>query len=222
MRPPPIVILLAFLLCLVASAQTPDLGIFANNTSVGGKGATSGNAEFISSTGKYRIVSGRGMRLSNNTTSTQFQYLWKHISGDFEIAATVQILRTGYGDYTAGLMVRQGLNADAKHADFVIDGKGVSELHWRSRPGEASNAFNFPAEQAETMRVRLARKGITFYLSMGKDDSSLRELAHIDVTFQDPVHVGLMASSEDLGASAIALFSDVALSPATAGLPERK
>jgi TolB protein len=222
MRPPLIVTLLALLLCLVASAQTPDLGIFANNTSVGGKGATPGNAEFIPSTGNYRIVSGRGMRLSNNTTSTQFQYLWKHIAGDFEIAATVQILGTGYGDYTAGIMVRQTLNADAKHADFVIDGKGLPELHWRSRPGETSNTFNFPAERAETVRVRLARKGITFYLSMGKDDSSLRELAHIDVTFQDPVHVGLMASSDDLGASAIALFSDVELSTPTAALPAPK
>jgi len=222
MRPPPIVILLVLLLCVAASAQSPDLGIFGNNTSVGGKGATPGNGEFIPTTGDYRIVSGRGKLLAKNVMSTQFQYLWKHVTGDFEIAATVKILMRGYGDCTAGIMVRQTLNADAKHADFMIHPNGIPELHWRSRPGEISNSFNFPAENPENVRVRLARKGITFYLSVGRDDSSLRELAHVDVTFQDPVHLGLMVASDDLGASAIALFSDVQLSPATAGLPAQK
>jgi hypothetical protein len=119
-------------------AQSGTFGLFANAGDVGGPkiaGATSFNA----TTGEYRIT-GAGANMW--AKEDQFQYVWKEMTGNFTVRATVRFLGTGAEHRKAGIMVRQSLDTDATYADVVAHGNGMPSLQWRPRKGEDTNTFD--------------------------------------------------------------------------------
>ena len=88
------------LICLLAAsafAQSGNLGAFTNSGDVGGpskKGAT----EFNASNGQYRIT-GSGANIW--AKQDQFQFVWREMSGNFTVTATLQFL--GQGSCSASL-----------------------------------------------------------------------------------------------------------------------
>jgi TolB protein len=199
--------LLVCLLSASAFAQTANLGIFTNSGDVGAP-AIKGSAEF--SDGQYKIA-GSGANIW--AKQDQFQFVWRETTENFTVTATMQFLGKGNDHRKAGIMVRQSLDTDAVYADVVIHGNGMPGLQWRSKAGEDTNTFDFPFDGPGTFKVKLVRTGVRIYMYIGKDGAELKELAHTEVSFHNPVLLGLVVCSHQADASDTVLFSDVVVEP---------
>src|SRR6478735_3858397 len=99
---------LTLLLTVSAFAQTGKLGVFTKSGDVG-EPAMKGSTEFDASKGQYRIT-GAGANMW--AKEDQFQYVWREMSGNIAVTATVRFLGQGNEHRKAGIMVRQSLDTD--------------------------------------------------------------------------------------------------------------
>jgi regulation of enolase protein 1 (concanavalin A-like superfamily) len=200
-------LLLVCLLAAPAVAQSANLGAFTNSGDVGGpsrKGAT----EFDAAKSEYRIT-GSGANIW--AKEDQFQYVWRQMPGNFTVTATMQFLGQGEDHRKAGIMVRQSLDADSPYADFVIHGTGMPGLQWRSAKGDDTNTFDLPFNGPGKFKLRLVRSGVGITVSMAKDGAELKEVARTEVTFRNPVLVGLVVCAHNADKSDTVVFSDVSV-----------
>jgi len=122
------------LVCLVSAsafAQGGNLGAFTNSGDVGGP-SRKGSTEFDGSSGRYRIT-GSGANIW--AKEDQFQYVWREMSGNFAVTATMQFLGQGEMHRKAGIMLRQSLDTDSPYGDIVIHGNGFG--HHRPYTGDS-------------------------------------------------------------------------------------
>jgi TolB protein len=198
-------LLLVSMLSASAFAQSGNLGIFTESGDVGGP-AIKGSSTF--SDGQYRIT-GSGINIW--AKQDQFQYVWREITGNFTVTAVLRFLGHGNEHRKAGIMVRQSLDTDATYADVVIHGNGMPGLQWRSRQGEDTNTFDLPFDGPGAFKVKLVRTGVRIYMYIAKEGAEPREIAHTEVTFRNPVLVGLAVCSHQADASDTVVFSDVSV-----------
>ena len=199
-----------FLACLLGTsvfAQSGNLGVFTNSGDVGDP-SRKGSTEFNASNGEYRITgSGANMWAKQD----QFQYVWREMSGNFEVTTTLQFLGQGEEHRKAGIMFRQSLDTDSPYADIVIHGNGMPGLQWRSAKGEDTNTFDLPFDGPGKFKVKLVRNGVGITMSIAKDGAPLKEIARTEVRFTTPVLVGLVVCAHKADAAETVVFSDVSV-----------
>jgi TolB protein len=194
--------------CLMSAsafAQSGDLGVFSNSGDVGGP-AIKGSVEF--SNGQYRM-SGSGANIW--AKQDQFQYVWREMTGNFTITATIHFVGEGAEHRKAGIMIRQSLDTDATYADVVVHGNGMPALQWRSKQGEDTNTFDLPFDGPGTFKLKLVRTGVKISMYIAKDDAEPKKILNSEVSFRNPVLVGLAVCSHQADASTVAVFSDVSV-----------
>src|SRR5439155_27365758 len=108
------------------------------------------------------------------------------------VPATIPFLRHAVPHCKAVIMLRQTLDTDAAFAHVVIHGNGMPGLQWRSKQGEDTNTFDLPLDGPGTFKVKLVRTGVRIYMYLAKDGAELKEIAHTEVSFRNPVLVGLV------------------------------
>ncbi len=207
-------LVIACVLSFSALAQTASLGVFSSSGDVGNP-AIKGSAEYAN--GQYRIT-GSGANIWGK--QDQFQYVWREISGNFSAAATLRFQGQGAEHRKAGILVRQSLDADAVYADVMIHGSGMPALQWRSKSGEDTNTFDLPFNGPGTYKIKLVRTGVKIYMYVGKDGSEPKKIANTEVSFQNPVLVGLAVCAHNAAASETALFTDVSVNPEPSTAPK--
>jgi len=192
--------------CLVsgsAFAQNGSLGIFSHSGDVGNP-TIKGSVNF--SDGQYRIT-GSGANIW--AKQDQFQYVWREMTGNFTVTATMHFVGQGAEHRKAGIMVRQSLDTDATYADVVVHGNGMPAIQWRSKQGDDTNAFDLPFDGPGTFKLKLVRTGVKIYMYIAKGDAEPKKILNTEVSFRNPVLVGLAVCSHQADASAIAVLSDV-------------
>ncbi len=70
----------------------------------------------------YFVVEGAGADIS--ATSDQFQFVYRTLQGDGSLTARVQIVENTHKHAKAGVMIRENLDADARHFSTVIHANG--------------------------------------------------------------------------------------------------
>jgi regulation of enolase protein 1 (concanavalin A-like superfamily) len=198
------------LICLLAAsafAQSGNLGAFTNSGDVGGP-SKKGSTEFNASNGQYRIT-GSGANIW--AKQDQFQFVWREMSGNFTVTATMQFLGQGEDHRKAGIMLRQSLDTDSPYGDIVIHGNGMPGIQWRSTKGEDTNTFDLPFDGPGKYTVKLARNGVGLTVSIAKDGAELKQVGRTEVRFQNPILVGLAVCSHKADASDTVVFSDVSV-----------
>ena len=200
-----------FLLTLLwagsAAAQTGTLGIFTNSGDVGGP-AIKGATVFDATRREYRIT-GAGANIW--AKEDQFQYIWREMTGDMTVAATMQFLGQGVDHRKAGIMLRKTLDTDSPYVDFVIHGNGMPAMQWRNTKGDITNAADFPIAGPGKFRLKLVRQGSTVTVFLAKDGADVKEMVHTLVALGNPVLVGLAVCSHKEDASDTVVFSDVSV-----------
>lgn len=198
---------LTFLLAASAFAQSGSLGVFTDSGDVGDP-SKKGFTEFDASTGQYRIT-GAGANIW--ATRDQFQYVWREMSGNFAVTATMEFLGQGAEHRKAGIMLRQSLDADSAYGDIVIHGNGMPGIQWRSDKGEDTNAFDLPFDGPGKFKLKLVRNGVGLSVSIAKDGAELKAVARTEVTLRNPILVGLVVCSHQADALDTVVFSDVSV-----------
>ena len=201
-----------------AFGQTGKLGVFTNSGDVGAP-ALKGAIEFDSAKGQYKIT-GAGANIW--AKEDQFQYVWKEMSGNVAVTATMQFLGTGADHRKAGIMLRHGLETDSPYIDIVIHGNGMPGIQWRNTPGDTTNAMDFPFDGPGKFKLKLVRQGNAVAVSIGKDGAELKELGHTQIPLGNPVLVGLAVCSHKADASDTVVFSDVSVEQLAAPAAKKK
>src|SRR5215470_13682741 len=149
----------AFLLiCLTtasALAQNGGLRAVANSVDVGDP-AIKGSTAFDAAKGQYRVT-GAGANIW--AKEDQFQYVWREMSGNMAVTATMQFLGEGAAHRKAGIMLRQTLDTDSPYIDIVIHGNGMPGIQWRTTKGDITNAVDFPFNGPAKYKLKLVRQG---------------------------------------------------------------
>ena len=199
-------------------AQTGKLGIFTNSGDVGNP-AMKGSTEYDAAKGQYKLA-GAGANIWTN--ADQFQYVYREMSGNMAVTATLQFLGEGaIAHRKAGIMLRKGLDTDSPYVDVVIHGNGMPGIQWRNTKGDTTNAVDFPFDGPGKFKLKLVRMGAAVAISIAKDGAELKELGHTSVPLGSPVYVGLVVCSHKADTAETVVFSDVSVE-ALAGPPAAK
>jgi TolB protein len=210
-----------FLTCLLAASafgETGKLGAFTNSGDVGGP-AMKGSTEFDASKGEYRIT-GAGANIW--AKEDQFQYVWREMSGNMAVTATMQFPGEGAAPRKAGIMLRQTLDTNSPYIDVVIHGNGMPGIQWRNTKGDITNAMDFPFDSPAKFKLKLVRQGGAITVSIAKDGAELKELGHTQIQLGGSVLVGLAVCSHKADASDTAVFSDVSVEQLAAPAGKKK
>jgi hypothetical protein len=195
-------------LILVCSAPafSAELGIFESEADIGHVSKTAPAS--MNASGAY-VISGGGENMW--FTNDAFHFVWKRVSGDFDLQAAILWREAGGNAHRkACLMIRQSLNADSPYVDVAVHGDGLTSLQFRDIPGALTHEV-----QANVSRpgvVGIGRQGETFYLSLAEPGPALTP-AGPTIRFKptDPLYVGLAVCAHDDKALETALFSQVIL-----------
>ena len=206
------------LVCLFAASALAQPGTFGAFTSSDDVGAPplKGSAAFDAGTGQYKIT-GSGADIWGR--SDQFHYVWREISGNFSVTATVKFLTEGIAHRKAVIMLRKSLDADSPFIHLAIHGDGMPAVQFRSTRADTTNTVDFPVEGPGAWKLKLGREGTTITVWVAKDGAPLKELGHTLSQLGSPVLVGLGVSSHTTEATNTVLFSEVSIDQLPAKRP---
>jgi hypothetical protein len=199
------------------------IGRFEGQSDIG-SAVLPGSASYDAGTGQYTINSaGYNIWYSRD----EFRFLWKKMSGDFSLAASITFPDTnGYDDRKAVLIIRQDLDDDSQEVLVGYHGGGMIQLGQRpeknirvkdmeyriggrGRPGGES-----PDSLVMVMasRVGLEKRGDAFQLYISLEGEPLHPFGPpIHLQFDKPFYVGIGFCSHLPAKSDTAVFSDVIL-----------
>ena len=110
----------------------------------------------------------------------------------------------------AGVMIRDGLGANAEHADVSVSPAHGSSLTWRSATGGSSSYQAGPSGAAPRW-VRLRRQGSTFTASGSSNGTSWTVFATATISMNQSVYVGLAVSAVNNAALNTSTFTSVTI-----------
>jgi len=202
--------------------ETP-LGIFDAQSDIGAA-LVEGRATYDPATRQYTITSA-GYNVWY--TRDEFRFLWKKMSGDVSLAATIAYPDTnGYGDRKAVLVIRQDLDDDSKQVVVALHGAGMIQLGQRAekgirvkdmeyriggrgRPGGA-NPDSLVTVMAQ--RIGLEKRGDGFALFVSLEGEPMHQFGPpINLQFTEPFYVGIGFCSHLPDQADTAVLSDVVL-----------
>jgi regulation of enolase protein 1 (concanavalin A-like superfamily) len=156
----------------------------------------------------FTVVS-TGTDIWNN--DDQFRFAYKQLSGNGSITAKVESVTRSDGWTKAGVMIRETLDANAKHASVVVTPDNSCSQQYRNMAGgpSASTDWSGAAVRAPYW-VRVTRTGTMFKTETSPDGKTWTALgADRNIPMVTNVYIGLAVTSHNPGAYSTAEFSNV-------------
>lgn len=155
-------------------------------------------------------ITGSGADIYNN--SDEFRFVYVQLDGDGEIRAKVRSIQNTHEWAKAGVMIRETLASNSKHAMmFMAAGTGRG-LKYRASTGGITDFI--PSSQASTPGwIKLRRAGNTFTAYASADGVSWSPSGTINIAMAAKVYMGFAVTSHNDGTLAQAEFSDAVLQP---------
>ena len=192
---------------LISCNTKPNLGTFQGNTDIGNV-KYSGSVEFDASVASYTISGGGTNMWYNND---ELHYVWKKMTGDASIAATIEWIGEGLDPHRkAVLMIRQSLDTSSVYADVAVHGDGLTSLQYRESYGETTHEVisNITAPD----RVRIEKEGDYISMSFAFGKNELQSSGgSIRLPFKDEFYIGLGVCPHNNDTFETAKFSNVAI-----------
>jgi hypothetical protein len=185
---------------------------------LGGSGAAGFDGTTFTGIGSGADISG---------TSDAFRFIYQPLSGNGAIIARVVTQENTSAWAKAGVMIRETLNANSKHAMVVVTpGNGVA-LQYRTTTGGSSGNVNTGGPVAPYW-VQLVRSGNTFSGYLSPDGVSWTLVGSVTVSMGTDVYIGLAVTAHNNSLLDTATFDNVSVFPrlqftvpaaVTAGVP---
>jgi TolB protein len=153
-------------------------------------------------------------------TADAFHYVWRRISGDFSLAADIQILGTGGNAHRkAVLLIRQNLDADSAYADAALHGDGLTSLQYREVKGGPTREIQ--ANVKAPRRLQIEKRGDYVWMSIARAGEPLQSAGgSFRLKLEGSFYLGLGVCAHDNNALEKAVFSNVELKQRPAPLLE--
>lgn len=187
-----------------AVTTTTSVGIFDASADIGPV-ARAGAATHED--GVY-AVTGAGHNMWFGTD--EFRFVWKRVSGDVSLAATIAFEGEGADPHRkACLVVRESLDPDAAYADIALHGDGLTSLQYRD--GRGLDTHQVRSHLTGPTRVEIRRHGgsVTAVVDGAPAGGSIR------LDLPETYYVGLAVCSHLDEVLETARFSDVSLTALT-------
>ncbi len=183
------------------------VGVFENSSDVGTV-LNAGSVQYDAGKNTY-TVAGSGENVW--AAADAFQFVWKKASGDVTLTADIGFIGTGGNAHRkAMLMVRQSLDADSVYVDAVAHGVGLTSIQAREEKG--GNTHEVQANITGPKRLRLEKRGDTFYMLVAGEGEQLRlGGGSKKIAFKEPFYVGIGVCAHDAKVVEKAVFSNVEL-----------
>jgi hypothetical protein len=160
--------------------------------------------------GKFTVV-GSGEDIWND--EDEFRYVYQSASGNCSIIARVTGIQDTHAWAKAGVMIRESLSDEARHASVVLTaGNGVAFLV-RSSSGGSTADLNNPKSPVAPYWVRVDRVGNTFTGYSSPDGVVWTSLGSKTISMGSNVYIGLAVTSHNDGTLCTATFEMVTPSP---------
>jgi regulation of enolase protein 1 (concanavalin A-like superfamily) len=144
----------------------------------------------------------------------EFRFVHESLSGDGTITARVTGLHDTHIWAKAGVMIRDGLRADARHLSlFVTPARGIALQGRQLTGGESTHFAGTPG--AAPSWVRLVRRGDHLTASISPDGTTWTKVGSATVTLPATVQAGLAVTSHNDGTATTATFTNVSLTNTT-------
>ncbi|MFW5920136.1 MAG: ATP-binding protein, partial [Halanaeroarchaeum sp.] len=196
--------------CLVVTPPSNELGTgealaLTDNCDVGNP--TVSGETVLEEKGRATL---RGAGADIYGADNEFQFAYTEVTGDVRISARITDLDPQHSFSKAGLMIRDALAADARHAHVGQTPEFGTELLWRTEAGEPTVSQQLQ-ERYDDEWFRIDRVGneVTCWISPDGDD--WHPIDQRSVHFEDPIYVGLAVSSVVPRNLATGWFENVAI-----------
>ena len=156
-------------------------------------------------------------------TADEFRFVYKSLNGDGSIIAKVDSLENTNTWAKAGVMIREGLSAGAKHVMVVVTpGQGI-QLTWRDFSNGDMTEHNTQGGLTAPYWVKLTRTGNTFTAEHSVDGVVWEPVVDADSNTHDlvligDVYIGLCLTSHNSTAVTVAEYSGVQTSGGVSGV----
>lgn len=189
-----------------------SIGVFDDQGNVGVPSTLGpGTASYEASTGTYTIAGGGENMWAR---ADHFRYVWKKMSGDVSLSATIQFTATQPAGTTpnehrkACLVLRQTLDADSAYVDAATHGNGMTSLQWRETKGDVSH--DVETNVIAPRRLRIEKRGDTVMMFVANPGEPWRPAGgSTRIHLTGDFYVGLGVSSHDVDRIDTATFSNV-------------
>jgi regulation of enolase protein 1 (concanavalin A-like superfamily) len=174
-----------------------------------------------SSSGSGGTVTVRASGADIWNAADEFHYRHQPWSGDGTITVRVTGLDNTHGWAKAGVMFRETLDANSRHAMMIVSSTHGTALQYRSATGGASSTTT-PTGSAESQLprwLRLVRSGNTFTGYTSANGTTWVQAGSVTLSLPAQIYVGLAVTSHNDGVLATATFDNVALAGAGAPPP---
>ncbi len=192
--------------------ETP-IGVFQGQSDIGGA-VVAGSAVFDEKTGQYSINSA-GYNIWYQRD--EFRFLWKQMSGDVSLAASVSFPDPkGYDDRKAVLVIRQNLDDDAKETMVGEHGTGMIHLAWRADRGaqmkDMEYRFGGTLTGLMAKRIGIEKHGDLISIFVSIAGEPMHQFGPpLELHIEGPFYVGIGFCSHLPATSDTAVISDVVL-----------
>jgi endonuclease/exonuclease/phosphatase family metal-dependent hydrolase len=151
-------------------------------------------------------------------TADEFRFVYRQLTGNGSIVTQVTAVDNVNAWVKAGVMMRETLNANSKHAFMMVTpGRGLA-FQRRATVG-GSSVHTGGGAGTSRYYVKLERRGSQFIASKSVDGVSWTKVGSQSITMTPTIYVGLAVSSHLDGVTADATFSHTALAAATVARP---
>ena len=143
-------------------------------------------------------------------TSDSFGFVSQNASGDIELSAQIESIQNTNPWAKAGVMIRENLNADSKHAMTVITPGNGSSFQRRTSTGSSSSHTTFGGISAPQF-VKVVRIGNNFTGYYSSDSSVWFPMNTVNIPMNANVKAGLAVTSHDNSQETEAQISNFSL-----------
>ena len=208
-RHPILIVIVAIAVSWIIPKQ--NLGIFEGTNDIGNVNHK-GSVKFDSSDGTYTI-SGSGTNMWLN--SDEFHFVWKKMTGDVSIAATIEMLGDGVDPHRkACLIIRQSLAPNAPYVDIAVHGDGLTAMQFRE--SKAGLTYEVRSNIVSPNRIKLKKVGDYFSIYTVSDEEELSIAGgSLRLKITEPYYIGLGVCSHNNDVLETIKFTNVSIQSIT-------
>jgi regulation of enolase protein 1 (concanavalin A-like superfamily) len=207
---------------------------FSNVSMSGASGGSSGSSSGSSTTGAWTSADVGSPQLAGSTSpyqdglaltaggsdiwgaSDQFRFAYRQMSGDGSIIALVRGLSAADAWTKAGVMIRESLSANSRHAFMMVSGTQGAGFQRRTSTGGASVHTSAPAT-GMPFWVRLQRSGSTITGFYSWDGINWATVGSDTISMGSTVYVGFALTSHSTVAYSTGYFTNASISGGSGG-----
>jgi regulation of enolase protein 1 (concanavalin A-like superfamily) len=139
----------------------------------------------------------------------EFHFASRTMTGDGMVQARVATLSGTHAWTKAGVMIRESLDANARHGAMLVSRSKGKAFQRRVSTGGASSSTSGGGGGTAPAWVRLVRAGNTLTASTSLDGTNWTTVGSDTIAMTETVYVGLALTNHDDGALATATFDNV-------------